>query len=61
MPRSFITTEFNHVTKCPDCGNYVFFNDDDITNHSVGGMITKRTIECDTCEKELPLYPWRTI
>lgn len=62
-PKTFAgyNADVNSITICPQCHCFIMFAPDAVTVHSIGGQIIKRTVHCDFCNDEIPLYPWRTL
>ena len=62
-PKTFAgyNSDVNHMTICPQCHCFIMFSDDAVTAHSIGGQIIRRTVHCDCCNDEIPLYPWRSL
>ena len=61
MSRNFVASEFEHVTKCPDCKEFIFYNTNEVKPESIGGTIVRRTVLCNHCEKDITIYPWREL
>jgi hypothetical protein len=56
-----IVNEFEHVMKCPVCGNWIFFNNDLVHKKYIGGHVESKTIYCHVCNVDVTLYPWRCL
>lgn len=56
-----ISNTYSHCYKCPDCDNYIFFNDDCVEEKDFGGGLQLPYIHCDCCRNDVKLYKWRII